>query len=253
MCSSRLNRSSSTTPASQSVASASLDAAQRDDRFTATIEALQLQLIQVKQDTAQLNKKSSKAQQQLQQQLQAITVNNQQTLLQQTFDMQEFINTLHSSSLSRFQQLELLVNTNSNYADYEQYKVIVDTLANDSVSRKKFCKLETIINGLTHSQAATHQQMLQSTEQQRTDIKHLMTQLEDLDSRHKQLQNFIDDCSHVTDPALRRTLDPQQVIVKAMQREVDLYRQDIRARMSSEMESLRQTLADVAINTILTR
>jgi hypothetical protein len=37
------------------VTSAPLDAAQRDDRFTATIEALQLQLIQVKQDTAKLD------------------------------------------------------------------------------------------------------------------------------------------------------------------------------------------------------
>jgi ATP/maltotriose-dependent transcriptional regulator MalT len=148
------------------------------------------------------------------------------------------------------------VNTNSKYiaADYEQYKVIVDTLADsDSVSRDKFCQLETIISSLTHSQAATHQQVLQSTEQQRTVIKHLITQLEDLDTQHKQLQTFIDDCTRVSDPALRRTLDSQQVIVKTMQREVDLYRQDIRARMTSEMDTLRQTLADVAINTILAR
>jgi hypothetical protein len=42
------------------VTSAPLDAAQRDDRFTATIEALQLQLIQVKQDTAKLDKNHRK-------------------------------------------------------------------------------------------------------------------------------------------------------------------------------------------------
>jgi hypothetical protein len=235
------------------VASAPLDGAQRDDRFTATMEALQLQLIQVKQDTATLNKKSLKAHQLLQQQLQAITVNNQHTLLQQKFDILESINALQSSSLSRFEQLKLLVNTNSKYEDYEQYKAIVDTLANDSVSREKFCQLETTIIALTHSQAPTHQHHLQSTDQQCTDIKHLMSQLEDLDTRYKQLQEFIDDCTRVTDPALRRTLDSQQVIVRTMQREVDLYRQDIRARMSSEMDTLRQTLADVAINTILSR
>jgi hypothetical protein len=51
------------------VISAPLDAAQRDDRFTATIEALQLQLVQVKQDTAKFNKKSSKTHQLLQQQV----------------------------------------------------------------------------------------------------------------------------------------------------------------------------------------
>jgi hypothetical protein len=175
-------------------------------------------------------------------------------LLEHKFEIKEFISTMQSSSLSRFQQLELLVNTKCvAVTDYEQYKAIVDTLASDSVSRDKFCQLETIVSSLTHSQAATHQQVLQSTEQQRTVIKHLITQLEDLDTQHKQLQTFIDDCTRVSDPALRRTLDSQQVIVKTMQREVDLYRQDIRARMTSEMDTLRQTLADVAINTILAR
>ena len=147
------------------------------------------------------------------------------------------------------------MNTNSKYiaADYEQYKVIVDTLADNSVSRDKFCQLETTISILTHSQAATHQQVLQSTEQQRTVIKHLITQLEDLDLKHKQLQAFIDDCTRVSDPALQRILDPQQVIVKTMQREVDSYRQNIRTRMKSEMDTLRQKLADVTINDMLTR
>jgi hypothetical protein len=225
------------------------DAAQRDNRFTATFEALHLQLIQLQQDTATLDTPSSEVHKLFQQQVQAITVNSQHD-----FNIHS-INALRSNSLSKFQKLELLVNTNSEYiaADYEQYKVIVDTLAKDSVPCEKFCQLETTINGLKDSQAATHQQHLQSTEQQCTDIKNMMTQLEDLDTRHKQLQKFIDDYTRVTDPALRRTLNSQLVIVRTMQREIDLYRQDIRARMSSEMDTLRQTVADIAIKTILSR
>jgi hypothetical protein len=236
------------------VTSAQLDFTQRDDHFTATIEALQLQLVQVQQKAAQLNTPSLQAYQQLQQQVQALTGNNHHMLQEQEFEIKAFISTMQSSSLSRFQQLELLVNTKCvDVTDFEQYKAVVDTLASDSISRDQFCQLETTISTLTHSQAATHQQVLQSTEQQRTVIKHLITQLEDLDTQHKQLQTYIDDCTRVSDPALRRTLDPQQVIVKTMQREVDLYRQDIRARMTSEMTTLRQTLADVAINTIVAR
>jgi hypothetical protein len=237
------------------VTSAQLDLTERKDHFTATIEDLQSQLIQVKPDTAQLNTQSLKTHQLLQQKLRAITGHSHHILLEQNFELQAFITTMQSSSLSRFQQLELLVNTKCMYitADYEQYKTIVDTLAGDSLSRDKFCQLETVVNSLAYSQAATHQQVLQSTEQQRTVVKHLITQLEDLDTRHKQLQTFIEDCTQVSDPALRRTLDPQRVIVTAMQRELDMYRQDIRARITSEMDTLRQTLADVAINTLLAR
>jgi hypothetical protein len=255
VCSSRLGSTSYNTSAPQSVPSAQLDFTQRDDHFTATIEALQLQLVHFKQDTAQLKTQSLKAYQLLQQQVRAITGNNHHMLLEYKFELQAFITTMQSSSLSRFQQLELLVNTKCMYiaADYEQYKTIVDTLGGDSVSRDKFCQLETVVSSLTHSQAATHQQVQQSTEQQRTVIKHLITQLEDLDTKHNQLQTFNDGCTRVSDPALRSILDSQQVIVTKMQREVDLYRQDIRARMTSEMDTLRQILADVVIDTILAR
>jgi hypothetical protein len=254
VCSSRLGPTSNTTSAPQPVTSPQLDFTKRDDQFTATIEVLKLQLFQAQKDTAQLNTKSLKAYQQLQQQVQAITGNKNHVLQEHTFEIKEFISIMQSSSLSRFQQLELLVNTKRVAAtDYEQYRAIVDALATNSVSRDKFCQLETAVSFLAHSQAATHLQVLQLTEQPRTVIKHLITQLEDLDIQLKQLQTFIDDCTRVTDPALRRTLDSQQVIVKTMQREVDLYRQDIRARMTSEMDTLRQTLADVAINTILAR
>jgi oligoribonuclease (3'-5' exoribonuclease) len=78
---------------------------------------------------------------------------------------------------------------------YSWYKAIVDTLAGDSVSSDKFYHLETIVSSLAHSHTATHQQVLQSTEQQRTVIKRLITQLDELNTRHKQLQKFIDDCA----------------------------------------------------------
>jgi hypothetical protein len=225
------------------------DVSRHENRFISTIQALQLQLKHVQRENAQFSQKATQTYKVLQQQIQAIS---SEIFEKQHFELQSFVNTLGSSNIAtnKFEQLEQLVNSNIAVNDYEALKELVDILSSDTVTRDKFTQLENLVSHLTQN----HQETLHLMEQQCVIVtKDLCAKLESLATRKQQLQNFIDDTMQVNDPTLRRTLDTLQLIVKTMQQEMETYQQQIHSRLTSEMERLRESLADVAIKTMLTR
>jgi hypothetical protein len=225
------------------------DVSRHENRFISTIQALQLQLKHVQRENAQFSQRASQTYKVLQQHIQAIS---NEIVEKQHFELQSFVNTLGSSNIAtnKFEQLEQLVNSNIAVTDYEELREIVEILSSDTVTRDKFTQLENRVSHLTQNQ----QETLHLMEQQCVIVtKDLCAKLESLATRKQQLQTFIDDTMRLSDPTIRRTLETLQDIVKTMQQEMETYEQQIRAQLTSEMEKLRESLADVAIKTMLTR
>lgn len=226
--------------------------------FDAAIQAFRLQLMNVKQDTIKLNEKSLQTYRhiglQRQRQVQVISGSNNTVKKEQQFELKSFEATLNSSITAhkKFEQLKLIVNNHGDkIRDYEQYKAFVDTLAGDSVSSGKFCQLQTVVNTLAYEQE-TLLSTVKSTEQQRAEISEMCLKLEHLETQSRQLQTFIENSSRVSDPTVQCPLE-SQVIAKTRMQELDLHRQEIRARITTELETLRETLADVMISTMIAR
>jgi hypothetical protein len=178
-----------------------VDLTQLGERSSASMQALELQLIHVTQDAAQFSQQSAEVQQQLQQQVNNILRLNRTdaqiiALHEQHFELHAFIKTFCSNNVasSKVEQLELLVNNNRiAINDAKQYKVITDVLAETSVSSDTFSKLETVVSTLSHCQGVTDPEVLKSVEQQRTAIADMCSKLEKLDTQSRQLQTFIGD------------------------------------------------------------
>lgn len=247
------NNSNSAVASSQEL----VDLTELDARFTARMQALQTQLICIKKHSVDQVKQSAKTHQRMEQQLQSISGSNSQTVQDQQFELHSLITTVCSNiAFSKFEQLELLVRSRcitTRTSNYDQYNAIVDILAGDSVSRDKFCQLENIVDSLSQSQDVRNQEVLKSMELQRTLIRDLYSKLNNIDLKSKELQTLVDEVAKVSDPTLRQTLNSSQVIVKTMQREHDVYRQEIQARLLAELEKMKETIADEAIKSLQTK
>lgn len=232
---------------------ARVDLTELDACFTARMQALQTQLNYIKKHSVDQVKKSAKTHQRMEQKLQSISGRNSQTVQDQQFELHSLVT---SVAFSKFEQLEMLVRSRcitTRTSNDEQYNTIVDILAGDSVSRDKFCELENIVDFLSHSQGVRNQEVLKSMELQRTLIRDLYSKLSNIDLKSKELQTLVDEVAKVSDPTLRQTLNSSQVIVKTMQREHDVYRQEIQARLVAELEKIKETIAEEAINSLQTR
>lgn len=231
-----------------------------EHRLQAATDVLLFQLSHTQQAILNLSRTSQAAYEELQQQVVTIVGFNSNGGQLPITPLESFIDNLDmNNSSNKFAQLQTVISimthhnvNNFNDSKYEELKVVVDALTQDSIPSKFYMQLKATIDILVkHSNDSSGtESMSESLKQQMEQMKALSSKLDDVEAKDTKIRVFLDTLVQTNDSTLCQALQAQADIVNTLKREQDAFKEMIIQDLVALYKRTRDDISVKVVETI---